>query len=52
MTDGIKFCKAGKKRGRPWNGKVDVKGLERKLKRSLECLNPEDQSRRAIKGHF
>ena len=27
-----------------------VKGLERKLKRSLECLAPEDQSRRAIKG--
>jgi hypothetical protein len=29
-----------------------VKGLERKLKRSLECLAPEDQSRRAIKGRW
>jgi hypothetical protein len=27
-----------------------VKGLERKLKRSLECLAPEDQSSIAIKG--
>ena len=27
-----------------------VKGREKKLKRSLECLAPEDQRRRAIKG--
>jgi hypothetical protein len=27
-----------------------IKGLERKLKRSLECLALEDLSRRAIKG--